>query len=101
MIEAHRAGMKVERFDSVWDAIEDSPTEAENMKVRSALLTALRDHITEAGLTQKEAAKQLGVTQPRISDLMRGRVDLFAVERLLKMLAMAGLRVEVKVGKAA
>jgi len=95
------AGMKVDRFDNVWDAIEDSPTEAENMKVRSALLTALRDHIAGAGLTQKEAAKQLGVTQPRISDLMRGRVDLFAVDRLLKMLAMAGLRVEVKVGKAA
>jgi predicted XRE-type DNA-binding protein len=93
--------MKIERFDSVWDAIEETPAEAENMKVRSTLLMALRDHLAESGLTQKEAAKQLGVTQPRISDLMRGRVDLFAVDRLLKMLAKAGLRVEVKVGKAA
>jgi predicted XRE-type DNA-binding protein len=93
--------MRIERLDSVWDANEDTPAKAENMKVRSALLTALRDHITEAGLTQKEAAKQLGVTQPRISDLMRGRVDLFAVDRLLKMLAKAALRVEVKLGNAA
>ena len=93
--------MKIERFDSVWDAIEETPAEAENMKVRSTLLMALRAHLAESGLTQKEAAKQLGVTQPRISDLMRGRVDLFAVDRLLKMLAKAGLRVEVKVGKAA
>jgi predicted XRE-type DNA-binding protein len=93
--------MKIEWFNRVWDANEDTPAEAENMKVRSALLVALRDHIAEAGMTQKEAAKQLEVTQPRISDLMRGRVDLFAVDRLLKMLAKAALRVEVKLGNAA
>jgi predicted XRE-type DNA-binding protein len=93
--------MTSERFESVWDAIEDSPAEAENMKLRSALMVALRDHIAETGMTQKEAAKRFGVTQPRISDLMRGRIDLFAIDRLVKMLAMAGLRVEVHVGKAA
>ena len=93
--------MKSERFESVWDAIEDTPAEAENMKLRSALLVALRDHIAETGMTQKEAAKRFGVTQPRISDLMRGRIDLFAIDRLVNMLATAGLRVEVHIAKAA
>jgi predicted XRE-type DNA-binding protein len=90
-----------ETFDNVWDAIETSPAEAENMKLRSALMTALCKFIESEGLTQKEAAKRLSVTQPRISDLKRGRIDLFAVDSLVNMLALAGLRVEVKIGKAA
>jgi predicted XRE-type DNA-binding protein len=72
--------MSNERFASVWDAIEDTPAEAENMKLRSALMIALKAHIKRREWTQAEAAQQLGVTQPRISDLMRGKIDLFGLE---------------------
>ncbi len=90
-----------ERFDNVWDAIEDTPAEAENMKLRSSLVIALQDHIKQIGISQTQAAKVFGVTQPRISDLMRGHIDLFSIDSLVNMLTAAGLRVEVRVGKAA
>lgn len=90
-----------EEFESVWDAIEDSPAEAEKMRLRSAMMTALCDYIKSEGLTQKQAAKILGVTQPRISDLVRGRIDLFGIDSLVTMLALAGLRIEMHIGKAA
>ena len=88
-------------YESVWSAIEATPASAENMKLRSMLMTALRDHIVQQGLTQSRAAKLLGVTQPRISDLMRGRIDLFAIDTLVNMLSAAGLHVEMRIGKAA
>jgi predicted XRE-type DNA-binding protein len=69
--------MSKKRFANVWDAIEETPAQAENMKLRSALIMALKDHIAGMGLSQSEAAKLFGVTQPRISDLMRGKIELF------------------------
>lgn len=90
-----------DRFASVWDAIEDTPAEAENMKLRSALMTALKAHIAGAGLSQKEAARVFGVTQPRVSDLVRGKVDLFSLDALVNMAAAAGLRVDLRVHEAA
>ena len=89
------------RFDSVWDAIEDTPALAENMKLRSSLMMALKEHIAQESMTQSEAARKFGVTQPRISDLMRGRIELFAIDTLVNMLATAGLHVELRIAKAA
>jgi predicted XRE-type DNA-binding protein len=89
------------RFDSVWDAIEDTPALAENMRLRSSLMIALKEHITQEGLSQSQAAKKFSVTQPRISDLIRGRIDLFAIDTLVNMLATAGMHVELRIGKAA
>ena len=91
----------VHRFDNVWDAIEDTPALAENMKLRSSLMIALKEHIAHEGLSQSQAAKVFGVTQPRVSDLMRGKIDLFALDTLVNMVAAAGLHVEMHVGKAA
>jgi predicted XRE-type DNA-binding protein len=93
--------MSNERFASVWDAIEDTPAQAENMKLRSALMMALKDHIASEGLSQSRAAKVFGVTQPRVSDLMRGKIELFGLDTLVNMLATAGLHVEVHVARAA
>jgi predicted XRE-type DNA-binding protein len=93
--------MSKQRFTSVWDAIEDTPEEAANMKLRSLLMTALKDHITLAGMNQAQAAKLFGVTQPRVSDLMRGKIGLFALDALVNMAAAAGLRIEMRVLKAA
>ncbi len=90
-----------ERFASVWDAIEDTPEEAENMKLRSALMMALKEHINRTGLSQVQAAKLFGVTQPRVSDLMRGKINLFGLDALVNMAAAAGLHVEMQVREAA
>ena len=89
------------RFASVWDAIEDTPEQAESMKLRSRLMMAVQDRINREGLSQAQTAKTLGVTQPRISDLMRGRISLFSVESLIDMLMHLGMRVEIKVKQAA
>lgn len=93
--------MSDERFTSVWDAIEDTPAAAENMKLRSALMMAIKDQVARHGWTQAEAAQRFGVTQPRISDLMRGKVDLFGLDALVNMAAAAGLHVELRVMEAA
>jgi len=84
-------------FASVWDAIEDTPAEAENMKLRSALMIALKQHIARMGLSQSQAAKRFGVTQPRISDLLRGKINLFGLDSLINMAAVAGLHVELRI----
>ena len=89
------------RYDSVWDAIEDTPAQAANMKLRSSLMISLQEEIAARGLTQAAAAKIFGVTQPRISDLVRGRIDLFGLDSLVSMLACAGMQVEMRVAKAA
>ncbi|WP_027144400.1 helix-turn-helix domain-containing protein [Mesorhizobium sp. WSM3626] len=93
--------MSNERFESVWDAIADTPAEAENMKLRSALMMALKQHIATEGLSQSQAARLFGVTQPRISDLMRGKIDLFGLDTLVNMAATAGMHVEMNIAKAA
>jgi predicted XRE-type DNA-binding protein len=90
-----------QRFESVWDAIEDTPAQAENMKVRSALMIALKERIEAQGLSQANAAKLFGVTQPRISDLLRGKIMLFSIDTLINMLATAGLHVELQIAQAA
>ena len=93
--------MSRETFASVWDAIEDTSAEAENMKLRSKLMMALEQHIRAKGWTQAEAARRLGVTQPRVSDLLRGKINLFALDTLVNMVVAAGLHIEMRVMEAA
>lgn len=90
-----------ERYTSVWDAISDTPAEALNMQMRSELMVALKKIIKEKGWTQAEAAKQLGVTQPRVSDLLRGKISLFGLDSLVNMVAAAGHTLDVKIRDAA
>lgn len=92
--------MSDQRFGSVWDAVEDTPEEAENMKLRSVLMTALKNHITRTEMSQAQAAKLFGVTQPRVSDLMRGKINLFGLDALVNMATAAGLRVQMCVQEA-
>lgn len=93
--------MTTQRFTSVWDAIEDTPGEAAHMKARGELMMAIAEHIEKNGLTQAGAAKVFGVTQPRVSDLVRGKIELFSIDTLVQMLASAGMRVEMRLKKAA
>ena len=85
------------RFASVWDAIEDTPQEAASMRARSALVMSLTEVIRQQNMTQAQAAALFGVTQPRISDLMRGKVNLFSLDTLIDMAATAGMMPTVKV----
>ncbi len=93
--------MSNDSFVSVWDAIEDTPAQAENMKLRSALMMALEQHIRAQGWTQAEAARRLGVTQPRVSDLLRGKIGLFGLDTLVNMVVAAGMRVEMQIESVA
>ena len=75
--------------------------EALNLRLRSEMMNALIAEIERKGLTQAQAAARLGVSQPRISNLMRGKLHLFSIDMLVGLLSSAGLRVEMKVRKAA
>ena len=93
--------MNTEPFSSVWDAIEDVPELRENLKLRSALMMALKGYMERTGLSQSQAAALFGVTQPRVSDLVRGKIDLFSIDALVNMASAAGLQIEMRVREAA
>ena len=86
-----------QRFNSVWDALEDSAEQAENMKLRAELMTQIRDYVEGLSMTQQAAAKSLGLTQPRLNDLLRGRLDKFSLDMLVNVLARAGKHVKVTI----
>jgi predicted XRE-type DNA-binding protein len=91
--------MKSQKFTSIWDAIEDTPQAAASMKARSTLLMELATVIQRRGMTQAEAAELFGVTQPRISDLTRGKINLFSLDMLMNMASTAGMSPVVKLSK--
>ena len=73
------------------------PAEAENLKIRADLMIEIGRLIEARGLTQGQAAKVFGVSQPRISDIVRGKLSLFSIDMLVSMLGRAGAHVSVKV----
>ncbi|AKU11215.1 putative conserved small protein-like [Azoarcus sp. CIB] len=83
--------MTTQTFTSVWDAIEDTPQQVASMRAKAELMRALEQTIRQRGMTQQDAAALFGVTQPRISDLMRGKINLFSLDALIDMAATAGL----------
>jgi len=93
--------MNSETFENVWDAVEPAAEQAEHLRLRAALMRAVRQRIVDEGWTQIEAAGLLGVTQPRISDLMRGKLSLFSLDSLVGLAVAAGLRVHLTVDRAA
>jgi len=89
--------MSKKRFASVWDAIEDSASAAASMKLRAELANEIIERMQARKLTQAKAAELIGVTQPRISDLMRGRLNLFSLDALVDMADRIGLQTRVVV----
>jgi predicted XRE-type DNA-binding protein len=79
----------------------DTPEEAHNLTLRSELMVQISEIIQRRKLTQDKAAKFFGVTQPRISDLVRGRIDLFSLDTLVNMMTRAGLAVHLVVKQPA
>ena len=93
--------MKKQRFDSVWDALETSPAAAANMKARAELMIALRETIDGWHVSQAAAAKKLGLTQPRLNDLLRGRITKFSLDALMEIASRGGLIVRVEIARPA
>lgn len=92
---------KFKEYPDVWEALDRSPAERQNLRIRSGLMDVIDDIIKDRQLTQAQAAKLFGVSQPRVSDLMRGRIDKFSIDALVEWLARAGYRVRFSLEKAA
>jgi predicted XRE-type DNA-binding protein len=88
---------KLRRFASGWDAIEDTAEQAENMRLRSELMIAIRQVVEGWGVVQAEAAKRLGLTQPRLNDLLRGRIGKFSLDALVGIAGRGGIGVRMRV----
>lgn len=93
--------METQTFDSVFDALTNTPAEAANMKARSELLCALNARIRSWNVPQEAAASRLGITRPRLNDLLRGKLAKFSLDALVNLAAAAGLALEIKVADAA
>ena len=93
--------MKQQRVKNVFEALESDPATAENLKIRSQLMSILSEHIRKEGLTQTQAAKLFEVSQPRVSDLIRGKIERFTIDMLITMLSRTGRKVQVKVSSRA
>lgn len=91
---------KVETYNSVWDAIEDTPEEAANLRARSELMMQLTAIIKANKWTQSEAAQHCGVTQPRMNDLCRGRISRFSLDALVNIATALGRRVHIELEAA-
>lgn len=88
-------------YGNVFKDLGFSDTEAENLKLRSDLMIKVDGFVEKSGMTQQEAARILGITQPRLNQLLKGKIEKFSLDALVNMLARAGMRVSVSVRKAA
>jgi predicted XRE-type DNA-binding protein len=86
-------------FASIWEAVEDTPEDAANLRLRSEAMIAIRQILDGWRLTQAEAAARLGLTQPRLNDLLRGRIQKFSLDALVTIAARAGLTVRLDLAK--
>lgn len=89
-----------ETFSSVWDAIADTPEQSANLRARADLMRQIAAIITSGGWTQADAASRCGVTQPRMNDLLRGRVSRFSLDALVNIATALGRRVHVEIEAA-
>ncbi|MBV9114149.1 MAG: XRE family transcriptional regulator [Hyphomicrobiales bacterium] len=91
---------KPRAFASVWDAIADTPDEAANLRARAELMQQVTAIIKANGWKQTEAAAHCGVTQPRMNDLLRGRVSRFSLDALVTIATALGRRVRIELDAA-
>ncbi|MGH9607515.1 MAG: helix-turn-helix domain-containing protein [Terracidiphilus sp.] len=91
---------KGKAFANVWDAIAETPEEAANLELRYELMERISAIVRQNGWTQAEAARRCGVSQPRISDLQRGRISRFSLDALVNIAAMLGRRVKIQLEAA-
>jgi predicted XRE-type DNA-binding protein len=84
-------------YATVWDAIEDTPEEAAAMKRRADVMIAITGKVERWKVTQREAAHRLGITQPRLNELLKGRVSRFSLDALMELADRAGLTVKIAI----
>ena len=89
--------MKKSEYKNVFEALEGDKTVAENLKIRAELMHALRSFVKSEGLTQIDAARLFNVSQPRISDLVTGKIDKFTIDMLITMLSSIGKHVDIRI----
>jgi predicted XRE-type DNA-binding protein len=92
--------VKAKTYSSVWDAIAESPQEAANLRLRAELMGKITAIIAKKGWTQLEAAGHCAITQPRINDLLRGRISRFSLDALVNIASALGRRVHVELKAA-
>jgi predicted XRE-type DNA-binding protein len=92
--------MKKTTFANVWDALCDTPEEAANLTARSELMMQISQIVKKGGWTQAEAAKRCRITQPRMNDLLRGRIDRFSLDALVNIATALGRKVQLKLKAA-
>jgi predicted XRE-type DNA-binding protein len=92
---------KTRTFANVWDALEDSPEDAATMTMRSNVMIAIKDEVRRWNTTQARAARRLGITQPRLNDLLHGKINKFSLDTLMTLATRAGLKVKIDVRSAA
>ena len=90
----------VETYASVWDAIADTPEQAANLRARSELMRQIAVIVHDSGWTQADAAQRCGVTQPRMNDLLRGRVSRFSIDALVNIATAIGRTVHFELQAA-
>lgn len=88
------------KFNSIWDALEDTEIESISMKARSEIMIALCEKVKSMKLTQAQAAKKLGITQPRLNDLLKGRINKFSLDALFELAYSAKIEVRLKLKAA-
>lgn len=93
--------MTGETYDSVFDALADTPQEAANMTARADLLLAIRERVKAWDMTQEQAASRLGLTRPRLNDLLRGKLDKFSLDALVNVASAAGFTLTIELREAA
>jgi len=84
---------------SVWSALYDDMEQAENLRIRSGLMIEIAEYLHESGFTQKQASEKLGISQPRLSNILNGKIDKFTIDTLVNILARTGAKVEISVNQ--
>jgi predicted XRE-type DNA-binding protein len=93
--------MESEIFDNVFEALCDTAAEAANMRARATLMIAVRERVKGWGVPQEEAARRLGLTRPRLNDLVRGKIDKFSLDALVNIATAAGFALHIGLEEAA
>lgn len=93
--------MPVEIFENAFDALADTPAEAANLTARAELLLNIRDRVTSWAVAQEQAAQRLGLTRPRLNDLLRGKIDKFSLDALVNIAVAAGFKLHIQLEDAA
>jgi predicted XRE-type DNA-binding protein len=90
---------KAQTFADVWDAIEDTPGEAAAMRLRADIMIAITERVRAWNVTQREAAQRLGITQPRLNELLTGKINKFSLDALIGLAQRTGIKVSVAIEK--